>query len=665
MRPISVLAGQAFRDRMWSAAGRPVLVAACVVSFACAAATPKNDDTFECVCKCDDACSDANVLWSVDPDLSAHATCFTVDSDYPNLSAANIPLVTRTCVIANAPATTQQAACNDRCNLTGHNATIKDFNLPQSAGQDAGERVPVVGAVGNPLLLTRSCQGVITIALESHKTCNVTPGLTFSQSALTASTGPSNTTVQATSQSTATAMLPNSDEGFDTVIIPPPTGTVQFSGGNCSGQQCPITIDSITLNVPAFVSQGNSIGPGVVVNTRPLVGFKDFIDRVSFTPNADDFFATATVNGVQNAGTLQSPPFIGGTYSPVSGAFELTGSFTDPNTNASLSIQLEGSATARPPIARANGNQTVACSASGRAAVSVTGAGSFEPDGNSMTFAWSEKGAVLSTNSVATLQLTSGTHNLILTATDSTGRSNQDTSVITVTDSVAPVFTSVPLTVAVETPGPVAIGQATATDGCGSAVTVTNNAPVSFPAGKTTVIWTATDASGNRATATQLVYVLPPTAASCPPGMHVILGTANNDVITGTSGADCIIGFGGQDHIDGGGGDDIIIGGDGDDVLIGGAGNDIIAGGSGQDNISGGDGDDILIGNDGDDTISGGNNNDTLIGGAGSDHLNGDAGNDLLIGNAGNDTLQGGAGTDRCISDPPPNQDVVMTCESS
>ncbi|MDQ6960808.1 MAG: HYR domain-containing protein [Mariprofundaceae bacterium] len=39
------------------------------------------------------------------------------------------------------------------------------------------------------------------------------------------------------------------------------------------------------------------------------------------------------------------------------------------------------------------------------------------------------------------------------------------------------------------------IGQAVATDNSG-AVTVTNNAPATFPVGTTTVIWTATDTAG-------------------------------------------------------------------------------------------------------------------------------------------------------------------------
>ncbi|MCB0402094.1 MAG: HYR domain-containing protein, partial [Flavobacteriales bacterium] len=52
------------------------------------------------------------------------------------------------------------------------------------------------------------------------------------------------------------------------------------------------------------------------------------------------------------------------------------------------------------------------------------------------------------------------------------------------------------------------IGTATATDNCTATPTITNDAPASFPIGNTTVTWTATDASGNFATCTQVVTVV-------------------------------------------------------------------------------------------------------------------------------------------------------------
>ena len=57
-------------------------------------------------------------------------------------------------------------------------------------------------------------------------------------------------------------------------------------------------------------------------------------------------------------------------------------------------------------------------------------------------------------------------------------------------------------------PVPASIGQATATDNLPGPVTLSNNAPALFPVGTTTVIWTATDASGNSSTAVQSVVVV-------------------------------------------------------------------------------------------------------------------------------------------------------------
>ena len=50
------------------------------------------------------------------------------------------------------------------------------------------------------------------------------------------------------------------------------------------------------------------------------------------------------------------------------------------------------------------------------------------------------------------------------------------------------------------------LGVPTFSDNC-SGTTITNDAPAVFTVGTTTVTWTATDASGNTATATQLITI--------------------------------------------------------------------------------------------------------------------------------------------------------------
>ena len=111
-----------------------------------------------------------------------------------------------------------------------------------------------------------------------------------------------------------------------------------------------------------------------------------------------------------------------------------------------------------------------------------------------------------------------GTTLVTWTATDANGNSSSGTQNVTVVDTTPPALT-VPVDVTVEATGvltPVAIGTATGTD-IFLPVTITNDAPASYPLGTTLVTWTATDANGNVSTATQNVTVqdtTPPTVTA-------------------------------------------------------------------------------------------------------------------------------------------------------
>ena len=104
------------------------------------------------------------------------------------------------------------------------------------------------------------------------------------------------------------------------------------------------------------------------------------------------------------------------------------------------------------------------------------------------------------------------------TATDAAGNKATAAQTVTVVDQEPPSIQA-PAGVTVNNdPGKgyasgVALGTATAADNSG-AVNISNDAPAKFPIGETTVTWTATDAAGNKATATQIVSVAdnePPT----------------------------------------------------------------------------------------------------------------------------------------------------------
>jgi hypothetical protein len=110
------------------------------------------------------------------------------------------------------------------------------------------------------------------------------------------------------------------------------------------------------------------------------------------------------------------------------------------------------------------------------------------------------------------------------TAQDAEGRVGTATQTVTVVDTTAPSFASVPPGVSLNDCGPGDLVPPAAVDDCAGTPSVANDAPPVFPVGTTVVTWTATDASGNTAQTTQTVSVVDTVApaVSClpagPPG---------------------------------------------------------------------------------------------------------------------------------------------------
>lgn len=127
----------------------------------------------------------------------------------------------------------------------------------------------------------------------------------------------------------------------------------------------------------------------------------------------------------------------------------------------------------------------------------------------------------LSNDAPATFPL--GTTTVTWTATDTAG--NTATYKQNVTVAGPPKFVSTPPDItytACDTPPN--IGMAKAVDICGTSVSVSNNAPSTFPIGTTTVVWTAVDTQGNTATYSQKVTV----SATDLGAEHNVSSVANN-----------------------------------------------------------------------------------------------------------------------------------------
>jgi len=196
------------------------------------------------------------------------------------------------------------------------------------------------------------------------------------------------------------------------------------------------------------------------------------------------------------------------------------------------------------------------------------------------------------------------------TATDYSGNSASATQTVTIVDTTSPELI-VPEDVMISAfslEKQVEIGDAQAYDLAGSVLTITNDAPNTFPLGDTVVTWSVSDELGNSVSSQQVISVQP-----CGKSLsyyNQIFGTPAADTIIGTEVADLIFAFAGDDMIFGGEGNDCIIGGDGDDLIFGNAGGDHLVGGEGNDILKGFSGDDKLTGGIGYDILDGGDDFD-------------------------------------------------------
>ena len=139
-----------------------------------------------------------------------------------------------------------------------------------------------------------------------------------------------------------------------------------------------------------------------------------------------------------------------------------------------------------------------------------------------------------------------------------------------------------------------------------------------------------------------------PTTIVGTEGNDVIVGTEGDDVIHGLGGNDIIRGLGGNDLICGGDGDDELIGGLGNDKMAGGTGNDGMYGVQGRDVLYGNPGNDSIFGGGENDIVYGGLGDDIINGGTGDDALFGGPDDDTLFGGDGIDELHGGTGLNVC-----------------
>ncbi len=300
---------------------------------------------------------------------------------------------------------------------------------------------------------------------------------------------PANVTVEATGALTAASL--GSASGTDLF------GPVTF------GNDAPASyaVGATTIHWTATDANGNStIGTQTVTvtdHTPPTVIAPAAITMEANAPltivSLGSASASDLVDGVVTATPDQTGPFAPGTYT-------ITWSATDAHSNTGTATQTVTVTDHTAPVITAPANVSIEANAVNSSVAIGTATASDLVDGV----------VSVSNNAPATFPL--GTTVVNWTATDANGNVSTGTQNVTITDTTAPVLT-VPAAVNVEANAvnsTVSIGTATATDIF--AVTVTSNAPATYPLGTTVVTWTATDANGNVTTGTQSVTVVDTTA---------------------------------------------------------------------------------------------------------------------------------------------------------
>ena len=287
------------------------------------------------------------------------------------------------------------------------------------------------------------------------------------------------------------------------------------------------------------------------------------------------------------------------------------------------------------------------------------------------------------------------------TATDTSGNSASATQTVTIIDTTSPIIIAPDSITAEATSADsntVALGNPVSSD-LVDIPSISNNAPDVFPLGETTVTWTATDISGNSASATQTVTIVDTTSPELTMPEDVMISafslekqveigeaqahdltdstlTITNDAPDTFLLGDTVVIWNVSDELGNSASSQQVIsvqpcgkplsyynqifGTPAADTIVGTEVADLIFAFAGDDMIFGGEGNDCIIGGDGDDLIFGNAGGDHLVGGEGNDILKGFSGDDKLTGGTGTDVLDGGDDFDVSYDSA---SDIIIKCE--
>ena len=359
------------------------------------------------------------------------------------------------CTCAVQPATAAQsgtfvAECNDTCNADEVDCATFDARDPSSVRGTVprgglNDFVPVCEVAS----LTSSAQGVRVVA-QALPTPALTPlaARIFGQRSTCA--------INAT-QSTATVTL---DDDPQTA---PVSGVVEFLGASCPGTGCALgmtyQLSVDPLQFSGFCA-GTEISDVVVVGTVPervaldTAGIGQVAPQKMFTSSR----GTRTDSGICVTDQVLQMAFVGTNTDPVGVTVDwnqktcaITGVLlgaTVENKNAlEVAVSLHGTLVNQPPVANAGADQTVECSSSTGAQITLDGTGSSDPDNDIVAALWHQgnrTGALVGTTLQVILpQGVSTTQQYVLQVIDNSDQLAEDATTVRVADTTAPNITSV------------------------------------------------------------------------------------------------------------------------------------------------------------------------------------------------------------------------------
>ena len=282
--------------------------------------------------------------------------------------------------------------------------------------------------------------------------------------------------------------------------------TVTQTGGPASGSA--FLIGNTTVSWEAVDLAGNTVSANMMVTVVDNE-FPAIVAPANITVSTDAGKATAVVTftaatATDNSGSVtvtQTAGPVSGTVSSL-GETQISWEAEDPSGNiaqASMIVTVEDN---ESPVINTT---DISIEATGPQMV-------LKLDQPSV----SDNVGVISVSSNAPFKFPVGTTTVTWTAKDAAGNKGTATQTIIVTDTTPPAVTA-PADVSLEATGsttPVTLGVASAIDLVDGTITATASPTGPFSVGTHTVTWSATDAKGNKGTATQMVIVTDTTPPS-------------------------------------------------------------------------------------------------------------------------------------------------------